>query len=81
MTNDKRNDCEQQEIKLNPVGISIQDVPIIYGPASNSATPFEPFNTIINYTSDSCDPDLSIEGIDINNNTIYPNTNYRCFSN
>jgi len=73
VTNDKRNDCEQLEIILNPNGVSLQNVPIIYGPTPNSANPFEPFNSVISYTSDSCDPGLSINENDINTNTIYPN--------
>jgi len=72
-TNDKLNNCEQAEIILTSNPIVIQNVPIIYGSTPNTATPFEPFNTGINYTSDSCDPNLSVGDNDINEIIIYPN--------
>ena len=73
VASDKRNDCEQHEIILTKFSVALQDVPIIYGPTPNTASPFEPFNIVINYNSDSCDPGLSIGEIDINKNFIYPN--------
>ena len=72
-TNDKLNNCEQIEILLTTNPIGIQNVPIIYGPTPNTAIPFEPFNSVINYTSDSCDPNLSVGDNDINEIIIYPN--------
>ena len=73
VASDKRNDCEQQEIILTKFSVALQDVQIIYGPTPNTASPFEPFNIVLNYNSDSCDPGLSINENDINTNTIYPN--------
>lgn len=72
-TNNKRNNCEHLEINLTFNSISLQNVPIIYGPTPNSAIPFEPFNVIINYTSDSCDPNLSVGENNFDKTIIYPN--------
>jgi len=71
--NDKLNNCEQLEINLTTNPITIQDVPVIYGPTPVFETPFEPFNIVINFTEDSCDSNLSIGENNIDNNIIYPN--------
>ena len=71
--NDKLNNCEQLEINLTANTIATQDVPIIYGPTPVFTSPFEPFNIVISFTEDSCDPNLSTGENDIDNNIIYPN--------
>ncbi len=70
---DKLNNCEHLEIifTINPIGF--QNIPIIYGPTPISASPFEPFNSAINYSVESCDPGLSVEDIKNNKTFIYPN--------
>jgi hypothetical protein len=72
-SNDKLNDCEQLEIILTNSVVGGQHVPLIYGPTVVSATPLEVFNTILNYTIDSCDPSLSVGENNTNEIFIIPN--------
>jgi len=73
VASDKRNDCEQHEIILTKFSVALLDVPIIYSPTPNTASPFEPFNIVINYNSDSCDPGLSVEDETLQEIILYPN--------
>jgi hypothetical protein len=68
-SNDKLNNCEQLEINLTNNAVGVQNVSLIYGTTTVSATPLEALNNILNYTIASCDPGLSVG--ENSNNEIY----------